>query len=84
MLLTNQSGRTINLQASKAQAVIPDDDDDIAPAILYVGQAGDITAILADDTDSVLFKAVPIGVFPVIVKRVLSTGTTAAHLIALR
>lgn len=85
MILTNESLRTLNLQASRLAAVTPDDDDDIAPGFLYVGGAGNIAVIGADDTDSVILNSVPAGtILPIIVKRVLATGTTATNIKILR
>ncbi len=82
MLLTNANGHTVNLQASKIVAVTPDDDDDFStPGFLYVGGAGNIAVIAAGDTDSVILHSVAAGsVLPIIVKRVLSTGTTASNI----
>lgn len=43
---------------------------------VYVGGAGDIVAVLADDTDPVTFKAVPVGmVLPIRAKRILNTSS---------
>jgi hypothetical protein len=51
---------------------------------LYVGGAGDVAAVLADQGAAVTFVAVPAGTFmPVRVFRVNSTGTTATNLVAL-
>lgn len=49
---------------------------------IYVGVTGDITAIMSNG-DSVLFKAVPVGIFPIRATRIMATGTGAASLIAL-
>lgn len=50
---------------------------------LYVGVAGDITLLMAEDTTAVLLKAVPVGFLNVYgsIKRVNSTGTTATDLV---
>ena len=51
---------------------------------LYVGGAGDVAVLLADDTASVIFSAVPAGtILPVRVTKVLSTGTTATLILGL-
>lgn len=51
---------------------------------LYVGGAGDVAVLLADDTSPVVFSAVPAGTFlPVRVSKVLSTGTTATLILGL-
>lgn len=68
-----------------AAVVTKDDTNDIAVAPtlgLYVGTTGDIKAKMQDGTE-VTFKAVPVGFFPVNVKRVASTGSTAADILAL-
>ena len=72
-------------QASSALAVTPSDSVDLAnaPKALYIGVTGDITMRLANDTASVLFKAVPVGVLPVRPLRVYATGTTATNILAL-
>lgn len=58
---------------------------------LFVGVSGDITCLLqgAQDTNSTtvgsnvaqLFKNVPVGPFPYVVKKVFSTGTTATNIL---
>lgn len=66
------------------QAITPDDNNDITGGPvrgLYVGTAGNVAVILADDTSSVVLNNLAAGIFhPIIVKRVLSTGTTAANI----
>jgi len=50
---------------------------------IYVGGAGNITAVMMDGT-VVLFTAVPVGsILPVEVNRVNATGTTATALVGL-
>ena len=50
--------------------------------VLYVGGSGDLKVdTIAGST--VTFKAVPIGFFPVQVKKIYGTGTTASSIIAL-
>jgi hypothetical protein len=75
-----------------AFAITPSDTDEL-PMItraIYVGGAGDIAVILADDTpvgssgSSITLKAVPVGtVLPMRVRQVWSTNTTATLLIGL-
>jgi hypothetical protein len=71
----------------KAAAITPNDSTDLPtkPCLaIYVGGAGAVKAILADDTEAVTFVAVPVGtVLHVRATRVLSTGTTATNLVAL-
>lgn len=49
---------------------------------IYVGVTGDITAVMSNG-DVVLFKAVPVGIFPIRATRINLTGTGAASLVAL-
>lgn len=49
---------------------------------LYIGSAGDVkVTTIAGDT--VTFKAVPVGILPVVVTKVFETGTTEATRAAL-
>jgi hypothetical protein len=48
---------------------------------LFIGVDGDVAVIMADDTASVVLKNAT-GLLPVMVKRVLVTGTTATNIIA--
>lgn len=56
---------------------------------LYVGVTGNLAVITAGDKSnnlqgtSVTFNNVPVGWFPVQVRRVMSTGTTASNIVAL-
>lgn len=56
---------------------------------LYIGVTGDVNVITAGDNSAgglgtaVLFKAVPVGWFPVQVRAVLATGTTASQIVGL-
>lgn len=67
-------------------AVTPNDTTDIAPTrALWVGGAGAVAVIFVDDTDPVTLSGVPAGtLLPFAVRRVLSTGTTATLIRALR
>jgi hypothetical protein len=49
---------------------------------LYIGGTGDLTVRMADD-QTVLFTAVPVGIFPIQVDQVRATGTTATNIVAL-
>lgn len=71
---------------------LTDEDGNKIIGSLYVGVSGDLVVLpwLNDDTDSSittgvagakLYKSVPIGFFPVAVKKVFDTGTTATDLI---
>lgn len=71
--------------ATKAVAVTPSDSADLARnAIkgLYVGTTGNVKVTTVGGL-TVTFNTVPVGFFPVQVKRVWSTGTTASNIIAL-
>lgn len=74
------------LESSAAVAVVPSDAVDLAvpSRALYVGGAGDVTAIMTRGGNTVVFKAVPVGTtLPVSVSRVMVTGTTATNIVAL-
>lgn len=82
MLRTNHS-------AQAALAVTPSDTDKIAfpsgthySAYIYVGGTGDLTVTMSDGNDA-LFKAVPVGLYPIAVTKVKSTSTTATNILAL-
>jgi hypothetical protein len=49
---------------------------------LYVGGTGNIKVTMLDGTD-VTFQSVPVGILPIVVLRVWSTGTTATNIIGL-
>lgn len=68
---------------TKAYAVTPDDDDNLANAgIIYVGTAGDVEIIALEDSSAVVIPNVPAGTFiPVAVKRVRAANTTASDLV---
>lgn len=71
--------------ARGGNTVTPHDSTNLAAdaAALYVGVSGNIS-LLMPSGDVVTFNAVPVGFFPVQVRRVNSTGTTATNMIALR
>ena len=69
-----------------AVAVTPADGSDLplAPTrALYIGVAGDVVVDTLGGDSTITFKAAPVGVLPVRVKRVRSTGTTATNILAL-
>jgi len=70
--------------ATDAVAVTPDDNNDLAnvAVALYVGTTGDVK-INTFYGNTVTFKTVPVGIMPVRVSRVWSTGTTASNIVAL-
>jgi len=69
-----------------AVAVTPDDGADLPGGPckgLYIGVAGNITVDMGSGSQTVLFTAVPIGVFPIVVQRVNASGTAASGIVAL-
>ena len=71
--------------AREAVAIIPDDINDLVNTSrsIYVGTAGDVSVHMIGQSAPVVFKAVPVGILPIRADRVLSTGTTAADIVAL-
>jgi len=86
-------------QARLAFAVTPSDTKDLVNSTgdadpsyakaLYIGVTGNVVVITAgDDSNSgagtaVTFQNVPVGWFPVMVRRVMNTNTTASAIVAL-
>lgn len=70
--------------ARKAFAITPSDTIDVeaVPRSIFVGVDGDVAVLMADDTTSLVFKNVS-GLLPIMVKRVLATGTTATDIIGI-
>jgi hypothetical protein len=50
---------------------------------LYVGVSGDVAVVFKDTATAVTLKAVPVGILPVQVTKVMSTNTTATDIVAL-
>lgn len=79
--------RVASNQSRMAAAVTPNDSTDLTTyaKALYVGVTGDVVVLPVGNADgaSVTFKAHPVGYMPVMVRRVLSTGTTATNILAL-
>jgi hypothetical protein len=72
--------------ASVAVAIIPSDSTVLAdpkPRALYIGVTGDVTVDMNGTGTNILFKAVPVGILPIKVSRVYSTGTTATNIVGL-
>jgi hypothetical protein len=69
--------------AQGAFAVTPSDSTVIQARALYVGVAGDVAVVTEGRDASVVFKAAPVGILPVQVTKVLSTGTTATNILGL-
>lgn len=70
--------------ASWAVAVAASDTVDLPSPTrsIYVGISGNLTVIMIGG-HTVTFNSVPVGILPIQVKRVLSTGLTAGALVAL-
>lgn len=70
---------------SHAFAITPDDTNQLAQTIraIYVGVAGDVEAVMADDSVAVLLKALPVGVHYLAIKQVKQTNTTATNLLGM-
>lgn len=71
------------VSAHSALAVTPSDST-ILPTTraLYVGVTGNLSVVMADDENTVLFSNVPVGIFPIQVMKVLA-ATTATDIVAL-
>ncbi|MEA3197393.1 MAG: hypothetical protein QOF32_1445 [Gammaproteobacteria bacterium] len=74
--------------ATLASSVTPNDSNALVDVTryVYVGTAGNLTVIMADDATQtpVTFTAVPAGtVLPIAVVKIMATGTSAGALIAL-
>lgn len=78
---------TTPFQARKGYAVVPNDNQDLAPyaKALYVGVAGDLKIIPVDnrDQDPVVLPNHPVGYCSWEVRRVLATGTGASGIVAM-
>jgi hypothetical protein len=66
-----------------AYAITPHDTNTQNARALYIGVTGDVAVETRGRSTSVVFKAVPVGVLPVQVVKVLSTGTTATNILGL-
>lgn len=76
----------LDSSARKCVVVTPHDSNELANVskALYVGGAGNVSVIAADDSTAVTFTAVPAGsILPVRAKIVRSTSTTATAIVAL-
>ena len=51
--------------------------------VLYIGTSGDLTVDTISGNEKVYFRQVPVGFFPVQVKKIWKTGTTADTIVAL-
>ena len=71
--------------ARKAAAVTKSDATIVNCRGLYVGGAGDVAVLMADDpSTAVTFSSVPAGtLLPIACKKIMSTNTTATNMVAL-
>ena len=84
-LFKYMTGERLKAPYTKAVAVTPSDTVEISVSRgLYIGTGGQINAILADDTDAVVFMVSDRQVLDLMrFKRILATNTTATNLVAL-
>lgn len=77
-------GNSLEAPAKDAVAVTPHDTNDLTylPRALYVGVSGDVKVDMIG-SGTVTFVGVPVGILPVRVTRVYSTGTTATDIVAI-
>ena len=74
----------LDASARSGAAVTPSDSTDInTTKALYIGTAGNIKVILADDSSAVTLTNCAVGYHPLRVTRVYSTDTTASGIVAL-
>lgn len=65
-------------------AVTPSDSTSLSGVrALYVGVAGDVAVTMKGSSTAVTFKAVPVGILPIQVSKVMATNTTATDIVAL-
>jgi len=83
-LMSNQN-KPVSLICSKAVVITPSDDDFFSGCNLYVGTGGDLTVVFIDSLATpITLKNVPSGAFlPIMVVKVLSTGTDADDILGL-
>jgi len=77
---------SLNRQNSiRAETVTPNDSTDLAnPGNLYIGGSGDVAVIPFGQSTSVILVGVLVGQeLSLVVKRVLSTGTTATNMLVM-
>lgn len=69
-----------------AETVTPSDSVNLSAPCrsIYVGVAGNISAVMYGDGATQVFANVPVGIFPIQATRINATGTTATTMVALR
>lgn len=64
-------------------AVTPSNSTVLTPTrALYIGATGDVSVLMMNG-ETILFKAVAVGILPVQVTKVFATNTTATNIVAL-
>ena len=72
--------------AAHSAAAVTTSDSTVLPCTraLYIGGAGNVAVVMADDENTITFTAVPAGtILPIQVIKVMATNTTATNIIAL-
>ena len=82
----SRHGSSLTSPPTAAEAIVPDNEADLAYATraLYVGEGGDVAVQLMSGDTITLANAQSGTVYPMRVRRVLATGTTADLLVGLR
>jgi hypothetical protein len=85
MTLQRSQSAVLQGPASGAFSITPNDSTDLSAQAkaLYVGGTGNIKVDMAGG-GTVTLNSVPVGILPIMVSRVYSTGTTATNLIGLK
>lgn len=78
------SSRAFSDQKANAAEVVPNDDTDIAPLpeALFVGGGGTLVVEMLGG-QVVPFEVMDCATMPILVRKVLATGTTATNIVAL-
>jgi hypothetical protein len=65
-------------------SITPNDSADLIRSVrsLYIGVTGDVKVDMVGG-ETITFKNVPVGIFPIQVKKVYATGTAASEIIGL-
>lgn len=66
-----------------AYDITPSDSATQNARALWIGTSGDVAVQTRGRSTSVVFQNVPVGILPVQVTKVLSTGTTASDILGL-
>ena len=77
---------TVDSPSRRLLAVTPNDSNELSFLAkgLYIGGAGNVAVIAADDSSAVTISGVPAGtILPIRARIVMSTNTTATNIVAL-